>query len=156
MRNRIVIIAALVCAAFALVVAGCGGGDDSSSTSSDTALSKDEFISKADAICKSGNDDVDAQAQQIFGNQQPTDEQVTQFVNNTLLPSIETEISGIEALTPPAGDEDQVQAIIDAVKSAVDEAKANPERLFAAGQDSPFADANQLAKAYGLKVCGQN
>jgi hypothetical protein len=167
-KPRLSILTALLCAAIALAVAGCGGGDDSSSTtvSSTTAvgatgasggapLSTDEFITQADAICTSSNDEVDAQAQQVFGGQQPTDAQLAQFINDTLIPSLEDEINGIDALTPPAGDEDQVQAIIDAVNTALDKVKANPQLVAASANNGPFAEADQLAKAYGLKVCGQ-
>jgi hypothetical protein len=167
MRNRTVIIAALVCAASALAVAGCGGGDDSSSTTSAAStvsaatsatgapLTKEEFIKQADALCKASNNEVDAQAQQVFGGQQPTNAQLTQFINETLIPSAEDEIAGIDALTPPAGDEDAVQAIIDAVNTAIDKVKANPQAVAASNNNAVFADADRLAVAYGLKVCGQ-
>jgi hypothetical protein len=169
MNKRLTILVALVCAAFALVIAGCGGGDDSSSTTTSSTttaagatgatgapLTKEAFIAQADAICQTSNDAVDAQAQQVFGGQQPTDAQLLQFVKDTLIPSVEEEISGIEALTPPEGDEEEVQAILDAVRSATEEVKANPETVAAGGDASPFSEANQLAKAYGLKVCGQS
>jgi hypothetical protein len=167
MRNRIVIIAALVCAAFALAVAGCGGGDDSSTTSSTiagasgasgvsgAALTKDQFVQQADQICKTSNQAVDQAANQLFGGQKPTDQQVTQFTTTTLVPAIQGEIDGITALTPPAGDEDEIQAILDAVSGAVDKITADPSLVLASNNNGPFAEADQLAQAYGLKVCGQ-
>jgi Flp pilus assembly protein TadD len=149
MKDRIALIAALLCAGLALVIAGCGGDDESSSS---TSMTKDEFIAQADAICQAGKDALDAAGQQL--GQNPTDEQLRQAITDTVIPTLEGEFDDIEALTPPAGDEDEVAAIIAAGRSGIDEAKDNPDRLFAAGQDSPFADANRLAQDYGLKVCG--
>jgi hypothetical protein len=167
MKNRIALIAALVCAAFALAVAGCGGGDDSSSTTassttpagatgaSGTPLTKDQFIQQADAICKQGNETIDAAASQVFGGQQPTAAQIEQFANETAIPAIQEELDGISALTPPAGDEDEVQAILAAVGQGLDAVKQDPQQLAASDNAGPFAEANQLAQDYGLKVCGQ-
>ncbi len=167
MRNRIALIAGLVCAAFALAVAGCGGGDDSSSTTtasstaagataaSGTPLSKEEFIQQADAICKAGNQATNQAANDLFTGGQPTQEQVNQFATDTLVPAIQGEIDQIGALTPPAGDEDEVQAILTAVSGALDKVKADPTSLFASADEGPFKEADQLAKAYGLTVCGQ-
>jgi hypothetical protein len=167
MRNRIAIIAALVCAAFALAVAGCGGGDESSSTTASTAaassttdasgtpLSKEEFIQQADAICKAGNQSTAQAANDLFSGGQPTQQQVDQFATDTLIPAIQDEIDQIGALTPPAGDEDDVQAILTAVSGALEKVKADPTALFASTDEGPFKEADQLASAYGLKVCGQ-
>jgi TRAP-type uncharacterized transport system substrate-binding protein len=166
MRNRVAPLAALVCAAFALGVVGCGGDDDSSTTTiaagvsgatgvTGAPLTKEEFIKQADAICKTGNDTVDQAAEQVFGGQQPTPEQVEQVANDTVIPAIQQEHDDIAALTPPAGDEDEVQAILDALSSALDAVKADPQVLVASDNAGPFAEANQLAQDYGLKVCGQ-
>jgi hypothetical protein len=167
MTKRIAIIAALVCAAFAVAVAGCGGGDDSSSTTASTGVSgatgasgapltKEQFIQQADAICQEGNQATRQAANDLFSNgQQPTDEQVSQYVNDTLVPTIQSEVDQIGALTPPAGDEDDVQAILAAVSDALDQVKQSPSSLLASGDEGPFAEADRLAVDYGLKVCGQ-
>src|SRR3954453_3608024 len=57
------------CAAAAIAIAGCGGGDDTSSTTagvsgapgaSGGALSQDEFVSQANAICADANSQIEA------------------------------------------------------------------------------------------------
>jgi hypothetical protein len=167
MTKRLPIIAALVCAAFAVAVAGCGGGDDSTSTTASTGVSgatgasgapltKEQFIQQADQICQQGNDATQQAANQLFGGQKPTDEQVTQFVNDSLAPAIQTEIDQIGALTPPAGDEDDIQAMLGAVSDALDQIKQDPSSLLASDNEGPFAQADQLARDYGLKVCGKS
>jgi hypothetical protein len=143
-------------AAFAvMLVSGCGSSSSStnSSSTSATALTKPEFIAKADAICKQGNQVINAAGNKIFSGGKPSKSQVTQFVTATIIPSIQTEVDSIKALTPPAGDSDQINQLLTDVQSSIDKAKQNPE-LLASKNSSVFAQANKEAKAYGLKVCG--
>ena len=67
-------------------------------------------------------------------------------------PSVEAQITAIEDLPVPAGEEEQVSAIVDAVNQGLDEAEADPAAL-TKGAD-PFAEANQLANDYGMTDCG--
>ena len=155
-----------------LIAAGCGDDDDdttAATTSSTTTaagatgatgatgepMTKDEFIAQADAVCKAGDKKIDAAANEVFSGGNPSQQEQEDFVTNDALPNIQDEVDGISALTPPEGDEEEVQAIIDAAQSAIDEATADPSALTEQGADDPFAEANQLAKDYGLKVCGQ-
>ena len=132
--------------AVALLASGCGGGDDDS-------ISKDEFLQKGNAICAKGNQELDQAANEVFSaGQQPTPEQVTTFVNEDLLPNVEGQISDLRDLGIPEGDEDQVNAILDAADEGVEKTKADPASGFE-GAD-PFAEANKLARDYGLVACG--
>jgi hypothetical protein len=77
------------------------------------------------------------------------------FATDTIIPNVQQQIDGIEALTPPSGDESQVKAITDAAQSALDKAKSDPTLLTDQGIGAdPFAQANKLADAYGLDKCG--
>lgn len=145
-RNLLWLLGLTVAAA--LIVAGCGGGGDDSSTSS---LSKSEWIAKADAICQQGNQEIEQAARQQFGNQKPTAADVQQFATQTALPNTQSQIDKIKALGAPSGDEDQVNKILGAVQADIDKAKAAGDM-----ENSTFADANALARQYGLKVCGQD
>ncbi|CAN5462835.1 hypothetical protein BH10ACT11_BH10ACT11_09370 [soil metagenome] len=158
------LLAALTIGAVLFVV-GCGGGSDDSTTSgasgasgssgassSTPALSKDEFITNADQICETGNSAIDSAAQSLGQNPSPAD--LSKFVDTILAPTLETEFDGIDGVTPPEGDEDQITAITDAGRSGLVEIKDDPSKLQASGADSPFAEANKLAQAYGLKICG--
>ena len=135
----------------ALVVAGCGGGgDDSTSTSS---LAKPAWIAKADAICKQGNQEIQQAANEQFGkqSQQPTDAQVQQFTNESVVPSVQKQIDQIRDLGAPSGDEDQVNKILDTVQADIDKTKSVTTLA-----GDPFADGNAIAAQYGLTVCGQS
>jgi hypothetical protein len=139
----------------ALIAAGCGSSSSSTSSSSTTssaALSKPEFIAKADAICKQGNQAIGAAAKKAFPSK-PSKAELNQFASATVLPAIQGEVDAIGALTPPAGDEDQVNQIVTDVQAALDQAKKDPSVLIA-NNPGVFAKANKEAKAYGLKVCG--
>ncbi|MEK6251583.1 MAG: hypothetical protein AABM43_06505 [Actinomycetota bacterium] len=130
--------------AVGLVAAGCGGGDD--------ALTKSEFLKQGNTICKKGNDQINKDAKQTFGNKQPSQAQVNSFTTETLIPVVQREIDGVRDLNPPSEDKDQVTAIFDEAQAVLDKVKKDPAALILVKPD-PFTKANQLAKDYGLKEC---
>jgi len=135
-----------------VILAGCGGGGSSSTI----ALSKSDFVAQGNAICAKGDKETEAAAKKVF-SQPPSKATVEKFVTDTVVPNIQGQIDAIGALSPPAGDEDQVQAIVDAAQSALDKAKADPSLLTEQGSGSdPFAEADKLADDYGLDACGSN
>jgi ABC-type glycerol-3-phosphate transport system substrate-binding protein len=155
LKRLIMLLAGVV--VIAAVVAGCGNSDDSSDT---TALTKQQFIAQADAICKKGNDEIEegfesfAKENDIPKNQEPNDEQGKEIVETVIVPSVDTQSEEIRALGAPSGDEDEITAMLDSLDEGIEEAEEDPESLFDSKSD-PFADANKQAKAYGLKVCGE-
>jgi hypothetical protein len=173
MLSRLTALFALVLAAV-LIAAGCGDGDDETTTAATTTpttttagatgatgatgepLSKDEFITQADGICETGDQEIDAEAQEFFpqgGNPGAAEEE--EFVSEVVVPNIQEQLDGIGALTPPEGDENEVKAILDAAQQAVDQLEEDPSALSGGGSGGdPFAEANRLAQDYGLKACG--
>ncbi len=142
-----------------LIAAGCGGDDNNDSSSTDNgattaveAITKSAFITEADQICKESNDQIDTEGRKL-GNS-PTKSELESFVSNTLVPGIQQQLDQIRALGAPAGDEDQVNALLDAAQADLDELEADPGLL--SSNDEVFADANKLANDYGLKVCGSD
>jgi hypothetical protein len=133
----------------ALAAAGCGGSSD------DNAPSKAEFARKANAICAKGNRTIDAAAKRTFTTKAtpPVSKQIA-FVKKDALPSVEKQVSDIRALTPPKGDEDRVNAILDAADQAIAKTRKDPLLATQEGKKDPFAPANKLARQYGLKTCG--
>jgi hypothetical protein len=153
--------------AVGLVVAGCGSSSSSSTSTgasgasgatgaSGTPLSKSEFVAKGNAICKQGNAALDKAGKSFFqSGQKPSQAEQDKFVTDTVIPNIQSQIDQIKALTPPSGDEDQVNAVTAAAQSALDKAKADPSLLIQQGGSDPFAHANDLANSYGLTECGK-
>lgn len=132
------------------LLAGCGGDDGSSSTAA--ALTKSEYVKQGNAICRQGNKEIEAAVRKLFGNQQPTQQQLKQFATETAIPNIESQIEQLRALPAPSGDEETVTAIYDAAQEGVDKFKQDPLLIT---QDNPqaFVKANKLARDYGLTVC---
>jgi hypothetical protein len=148
----------------ALVAAGCGGDDDATSAATTTGatgsgggepLSKQEFISEADAICKQGDKEIAEAGREQFGNErQPSEEEQEQFVTDTVIPNIQNQVDSIRSLTPPEGDEDQVTAILDAAQEGIAKGVQDPSSFTVGAGEDPFAEANRLAQDYGLTACG--
>ena len=131
----------------ALPAAGCGSSEDD-------ALTKEEFIAQADAICKKAHDKFEKDFKAAFaGNPQPSQAQLNEFALSTLVPGVQGEIDDVSALEPPPGDEAEVNAIIDAVQGGVNKIKADPGVLSPKVKFDPQQKGHQLAKEYGMKEC---
>jgi hypothetical protein len=146
MQTRITAAGAVALAA--TVAIGCGSSDD--------GPSKAEFVKKGNAICAKGNKQIEAEAKKTFSSGRPTKSQITTFMTQTVIPSTQKQVDEIKALDPPKADEDQIKEITDAADAALAKTKANPISGVQEGAKDPFAKANQLAKAYGLKACGSS
>jgi hypothetical protein len=143
--------AALLAAALAgaVALAGCGGSDSTTSTTSET-LTKSEFVAKANAICAKGNEESRAAGKKLFSSgQAPSQAAQEKFVTATVIPSIQHQVDGVAALPAPAGDEQEVQAIVSAARSALDKVKQDPSLITNQAQSDPFAKADKLTNSYG-------
>jgi len=163
MKNRLLILFTMFAALGVLGVAGCGGDDDDTATTAGTsgasggsgaALTQEEWVSQADTICAAGNKETDAVADELFGGQRPTQAEIEQYATDVLIPSIQGQIDGIRALTPPAEIADDVTTFLDDADAALDEVRADPGVIAASDGAGPFADVNEEAKALGLEECG--
>lgn len=132
----------------ALVVAGCGGSDE------DSSLTKAEFVKQANAICQEGR----SEREELFKtfskevkSENVTKEEQESLVTVVFKPPYENTIDGLNGLTPPEGDEKQVEEIIAAMEEGLEKAEANP--LVTLRTNIQFAEANNLAAKYGLKEC---
>jgi hypothetical protein len=143
---------AVAVVAVGTLAAGCGGSSDDDTTT--TSLTKAAWIAKADAICKAGNDQINATAKQQFGNKKPTGAQIQQFTQDTVVPNTADEIDKIKALGTPSQQGAQADAVVNSAQATINRVKADPSLL--TGNSDPFAQTNQMAKAYGMKVCGQD
>jgi len=121
-RNALLLLASVL--AVALMAAGCGGDDDNGDATT-ASLTKPEWIAKADAVCKQGNQQINQAASQTFGKQEPSDSEVQQFQTDTVLPNVQSQVDQIRALGAPSGDEDQVNKILDTVQADIDKAKSS-------------------------------
>jgi hypothetical protein len=144
--------------AIALIAAGCGGSSSSDSTAS---LTKAEFVKQGNAICAIGNKQIEAgfesfaKENHLSENKQPTEAQAAEIAETVLIPAVTTQIEGIRALGVPSGEEDQVNAILDAAEEGIEKAEEDPGVLLSSNGDNAFGKANKLAREYGLTTCGE-
>lgn len=161
MSKRLTVLFAGVLA-LALVAAGCGSSDDSTGTTDVTVtITKDQLIAQGDTICKQGDKEIEAgferyaEENELPDNGEPSEEQGVELVESVIVPSIKTQAELLRGLGAPEGDEEEIEAMLDSLDEAVEEAEANPETLFEEDSD-PFGDPNQAAEDYGFKACGRS
>ena len=146
--TRNVLLPALLFSLSPLFVA-CGGGDEPSESAEPEPLSKTEFVAQAEEICSEGNKELESAAEEFSA--QPSQEEITQFAEDELVPNLQQQHDDIAALGAPEGDEDQVQAILDSLQQGIDAVEEDPASLLSS--DDPFSEASDLAEAYGLPKC---
>jgi hypothetical protein len=137
--KRLALLSALALAA-GLVTAGC---------SSEDRLSHDEFVEQADKICADGNGDLSTAAVELGAD--PSDEDVSSFVTDTLVPNIQDQHDALEDLAPPEDDQDAFDDMLSSLQDSLDGLEDDPMTLIG---DDVFADANAAAQDLGLEECG--
>jgi hypothetical protein len=140
--------------AIAIGAAGCG----SSSDSSDTALTKAELIAQGDAICKKGNAAIEKEAEEFaednnVDTEKPTKAQQEEVIADVVAPGVRRQGEEIGELTPPSGDEAEIEAMVAAVEKGSDEMESDPSKLIEG--KNPLAEGSKLANSYGFKECGE-
>lgn len=128
----------------ALIWAGCGSSGENSPT-------KAEFTRQANAICSKwqrARDERYEAVQSKFAplNRSANKEKAIIF----LLSPYKVAINSLGELTPPAEEEEKVEAFVQAMEEAMARVKKEP---LAATKKSVFQKPNELIEAYGLKEC---
>jgi hypothetical protein len=173
LHKRKIGVTLVALAALVAVVAGCGGGGSSSSStagdsttsggsteadSGGAAPSKAAFIKEADKLCSKAeaelSEEVIAYAEDngidIEKEEEPSEDQQTEIYEQIVLPNIARQAEELEALTPPAGEEETVEDITSTLTSEVEEAEEDPSNL----DSGTLEGAAKKAQAYGLTSCG--
>jgi hypothetical protein len=141
-----------------------GGGESTeasggeSTEASGEAPAKAAFLKDANAICKSAElkllKDVGKFGEEngLGPEDEATNEQALELYETVVLPSFVFQQQEIAALTPPAGDEEEVGEIVDSLQAGIEEAEDDPQRLI--DGENTLEDASAKAAAYGLTSCG--
>jgi hypothetical protein len=135
-----------------LVVAGCGGGGGGK------RLSRIEYASKADVICRKANE-------QTKSLKQPSNLAELAKGFDNALPIFEHAIANLRKLKPPKGEQvtvDRWLAKSDALKRDLEQIRDRAKAKDLKGVQSLFKKAtrdqqsgNQLAGTLGMKVCNK-
>jgi hypothetical protein len=142
--------------AAAALLSGCGGDDDEGGFSPvvSDSLSKVEFLRQADEICFSTESRIEAAADDLLTAEgDPDPAEVERVALGIVVPALESEVAAISALGAPEGDEDTVEAILDATRDGIAEIEADPQEL-ANKVPEPLVEAERLARRYGSSQCG--
>jgi hypothetical protein len=135
-----------------LGLAGCGGSHKPASVTVDRAapaITKAEFVRKANAICAKGNAKNKAAGAKLGA--EPAEAQVVAFVKNTEVPSVQAQITELKALGSPPGDEATVAKMLTLAQAGVDAVKAQP--TIVTSGSNVFARFARVAHPYGLTSC---
>lgn len=129
-----------------LMAAGCGGGG------SDETVTKADFVRQGNAICGKWQQARGKAFQEVSAKFKPP---VTQAKKEKavllILQPYEDAIEGLKELDPPQGEEEKVEAMIEAMEEGWEQGQANPGTLLSS--EAPFVKANKLVEEYGLKEC---
>jgi hypothetical protein len=153
LSNRAIALLVGVFTATMLLAAGCGGDDEDS-------LTKAEFVKNANAICTAGNEEINKGIESFIEERSPggkrlTDAQLTEGAEEVLLPSLRKQVEAIAALGTPSEDGEQAEEIVDGAEEALEEVEDEPALAAPqTGDRNPFAEVNEMAREYGLDVCG--
>ena len=142
---------------------GCGGGDASSGGGGDTSavqadtggapLSKAEFVKQGDAICNKVPERF-GKLQQELEKEIGAKPSLAEIGEKAALPPLPEAAKELEELTPPKGDEQKAEAIVEALEAAAKGLEEKPTSELS-GPKSPFAEFQKLTKEYGFQVCSQ-
>lgn len=155
-KGRGAVLGVVFVCVFGLLAAGCGSGGEDSTAS---PLTKAQFVKQADAICdkreKEKNVAILAYVEEKNLNpaRKLSQEDQETVVKDLGAPPLAAMIEELDALGAPSGDEEQVDAIVEAFEVALEEAEADPASVVP-GSD-PFDEADELAGKYGLEECGE-
>jgi hypothetical protein len=145
-----------------LLVAGCG--DDSEASGGEIvvetgSLPKAQFIKRADAICDESIEKVQlagvAYLRDVEGSDKPYEaqqEEAPKFIETVLAPQFEGQIDQVSSLGAPKGDEEEVAAVLEAMRQTLEEAEAEPVKFLQSV--NPFEKAEKVGKKYGFENCG--
>jgi hypothetical protein len=119
-------------------------------------LGKAELIKRGDAICAQTDREQRASlAKHTKENAgTPSDAEEEKLILSSGLPPIKAEAEALAELSPPAGDEKEMEKLVSAIEVALKKAEADPGGLIGATRD-PFAPAGKVASRYGFKVCAK-
>ena len=127
-------------------LAGCGEDQGPFTV---TGVTKPQYLAEGDEICAQAERDLRDAAARV--GRAASDGEVERLAREAVIPVVERRIARLRALEPPPGDEEEVDAILDAADEALDRLRADP--LLAERADQLFGQAGRLAADYGFEDC---
>jgi hypothetical protein len=147
-KGSVFLLCWAVLASASLLFAGCGGGDES------TTLTRAEFVQQVNNICKEAAAERRSLFQQEIAKLKPGEATLKDretLIHNVFVVPYENTADQIESLGAPSGDEEKIQALIEAMEAASRKVEKKPQ--VALESTIQYAVPNKLAIDYGLKGC---
>jgi hypothetical protein len=162
MRRILLVLLLVVTGVPLLLATGCGD----SSEAEEPALTKRQFVKKAEAFCnveyRAEEREMEAFAKKhllLFGGGEPWEQEV---LNEIVFEYVEDKIDFFKSLPVPEGDAKEVKAMIVAFEDGLEKSEKNPAAL---AEARPFAKEEQpddywdasykTTSDYGPWLCGQ-
>ena len=135
-------IRAAIAVAVALTLLGCSDSKPDP---------KAGFVKAATDVCDRSADEIEVASAQL--TPQSTEEQVSLFLKDKLVPIYRKRLDALRKLAPPAEDQTTISAILDDQSTVVDAIEGDPSTFTKLSND-PFAAVDARWDAYGLTPCG--
>jgi hypothetical protein len=146
-KARLGWIGAITAIVLVAALQGCGGSSDSTT--------KADFVKEAKAICNKGEQKREELATKLITEFEEREEKATQKLQEESVLKLLTVYEGttekLAELDQPEGEEEKVEAIIEAREEGAEQAQASPATLLHSAQ--PLRKAENLSEDYGLGRC---
>ena len=141
-----------------LAVVGCGDDDDDTSSATTSSAPEEStevaFADEVNAICAESGSAMG----EIFGpmaeSDGPPSQDVLQSTYDALLAQLQGEQADLEALTPPADQQDDWDALVAAHADAVAVVEEQGLAYFDDEESNTFAEVEAMAVDMGFEACG--
>lgn len=119
-------------------------------------ISRIQFVEEANQICEETVAEVSKKAFPIIGKSGQESaaaraEAEARLAATVMAPALRREVERLQALGLPAGDEAQIEAILEAIEAVARRAEERPETV--TGSAAAFTTAANLAERYGIDSC---
>jgi len=130
------------------------GESDGGKSASGKPLTKAEFIKEGEAICGKIPEEYEEKRQELLKGKEKNNASTAKVNEVAAIPPIFVAVESFEKLTPPEGEEAEVEAIIKALEAAGKGLEKEPNAPLV-GPESPYDEFQKLTKKYGLQFCSE-
>lgn len=143
----------------ALLAAGCGsGGGNDATAEAPPRMTKSGLAERLGDVCQEHTDRqviaIGRFEKQRGISGEPTGQQLEQELTRVILPIVHDTIHDVGQLRPPADEEAEFKAFIEALEHGVAVSEKDPSWV-ATGNFEPFARARETSANLGTYYCGQ-
>lgn len=131
------------------ILAGCGGD-----SGSEADAAKEDYLEQANAICAQLSARTAELADRRLGDRDrpPSEQQLSSYEARVAALQREA-LTELRALPPPAGDEQRLTEIYDAMEAAIGSLASVPPGAPGKPGDETVTRFSELARSYGLSEC---